>query len=217
MYRYIKRAMDIVISLLALIVLSPVLLILMLLIRLDSPGSPVFAQKRVGRDGKSFTIYKLRTMKKTAPQSVATSELADATSHITRLGAFLRVASLDELPQFVNILRGDMSLVGPRPLVPEETSVHEERMRLGVYKVCPGVTGWAQVNGRDTVNAGKKAELDAYYAENVSFRLDMHIIMRTISYVLTARGIQEGTQPEEAGEEDMLACVELEEKEDVNA
>lgn len=196
MYRYVKRLLDILISALALIILSPILLILMLLIRIDSPGSPVFSQTRIGKNAKPFTIYKLRTMKKTAPKSVATSELADATSHITRLGSFLRVASLDELPQFYNILRGDMSLVGPRPLVPEETGVHEQRLRLGAYTVCPGVTGWAQINGRDTLHAGKKAEMDAYYAQNVCFRLDMTILMKTVAYVLTARGIQEGAQPD---------------------
>lgn len=194
MYRYVKRAMDILVSLLALIVVSPILLVLMLLICLDSPGKPLFCQERVGRNGKTFIIYKLRTMKKTAPSNVATGNLENAGFHITRLGAFLRTASLDELPQFFNILKGDMSLVGPRPLMTGETSIHEERMRLGAYRVRPGVTGWAQVNGRDTVNAGKKAEMDAYYADNVSFALDMKILLRTVVYVLTARGIQEGAQ-----------------------
>lgn len=196
-YRYIKRLMDILVSAIALLALSPLLLVLMLLIRLDSPGSPVFCQTRIGRGGKPFTIYKLRTMRTTAPKSVATSELANASAHITRLGAFLRKTSLDELMQFVNILRGDMSLVGPRPLVPEETAVHDERMRRGAYKVRPGVTGWAQVNGRDLVNAGKKAEMDQHYAENVSLSLDVRIITRTVVYVLSGSGIQEGAQQEE--------------------
>lgn len=202
MYTTIKRALDIVVSLLALLVLAVPLLILMLLIRIDSPGAPLFAQRRIGRGGKPFTIYKLRTMKKTAPKSVATGQLADATAHITRLGAFLRKTSLDELPQFFNILRGDMSVVGPRPLVPEEESVHAERLQKGVYAVRPGITGWAQINGRDLVHAGMKADLDAYYAEHISFALDARIFFRTVGYVLTARGIQEGDREREELEED---------------
>lgn len=203
MYRGIKRFLDIFVSLLALVVLCPLLLVLMLLIRLESPGSPIFSQARIGQGRKPFTIYKLRTMRITAPKSVATCDLSDAQAHITRLGAFLRRTSLDELLQFVNILRGDMSLVGPRPLVPEEESVHAERMRRGVYAVRPGVTGWAQVNGRDTVNAGKKAEMDQYYAQNLCLRLDCRIIVRTAGYVLTGAGIQEGAQQE--GEPDAQA------------
>lgn len=194
MYRWIKRLLDLLLSLLALIVLLPLMLLIALLIRLDSPGSPVFAQERVGRHGRPFTIYKLRTMRTDAPRDVATSELRDANAHITRLGRFLRRTSLDELPQFINIFKGDMSIVGPRPLVPREQSVHEERLRLGVYAVRPGVTGWAQINGRDTVNAGKKAEMDAYYAENLSFGLDVRIVLRTVYCVLTGQGIQEGAQ-----------------------
>ena len=200
MYASVKRFLDMLIALLALIVLSPVLLLLMLCIRVDSPGPALFRQKRVGRDGVPFTIYKLRTMRKDAPRSVATSALADAKLHITRLGGFLRRSSLDELPQFINILRGDMSLVGPRPLVPEEGSVHEERLRLGAYAVRPGVTGWAQINGRDTVNAGKKAEMDAYYAQNMRFTLDVRIFFTTVACVLTARGIREGAVDEAAPE-----------------
>lgn len=195
MYRFTKRTLDIIVSFLALVILSPILLLLMLLIRLDSPGSPVFAQKRIGRHGKPFTVYKLRTMSKEAPKSVATGELENAHGYITRLGKFLRKTSLDELPQLVNIFIGNMSLVGPRPLVPEEVAVHEERMALGVYEFCPGITGWAQINGRDQVQPGMKAQLDAYYAENASLSLDARIIFKTAVYVLTAQGIQEGAQP----------------------
>lgn len=202
--KYCKRLIDLVLSLLALIVLAVPLLLLMLLVRVDSPGKPVFAQIRVGQHGRLFTIYKLRTMKTTAPKSVATGELQEAHAYITRLGAFLRKSSLDELLQFVNILKGDMSLVGPRPLVPEEKSVHEERFEKGVYRVRPGVTGWAQINGRDQVQPGMKADLDAYYAEHVSFGLDVRIVAKTVLYVVTGRGIQEGAAapcetPEAAG------------------
>lgn len=205
MYAYVKRFLDMLIALLALIILSPVLLVLMILIRIDSPGPALFRQKRIGLRGQPFMIYKLRTMRVEAPKSVATSQLSDAQAHITRLGGFLRRSSLDELPQFYNILRGDMSLVGPRPLVPEEEGVHEERLRLGAYNVRPGVTGWAQINGRDTVNAGKKAEMDAYYAANRTFWLDVRIFCTTVWCVLTARGIQEGATEEETVEEEAMA------------
>ncbi len=200
MYRPLKRGMDAVISLAALVVLALPLLLLMLLVRMDSPGSPIFAQKRIGLGGRPFTIYKLRTMRTDAPKSVATGQLQNAGAHITRLGAVLRKTSLDELPQFVNILRGDMSLVGPRPLVPEETDVHEQRLARGAYSVRPGVTGWAQINGRDTVNAGKKAELDGWYAENLSFPLDTRIFLKTIACVFTREGIREGAAEEETPE-----------------
>lgn len=192
MYRVIKRLLDILVSLVALIVLFPLILLLALMIRIESPGAPIFSQQRIGKGGAPFTIYKLRSMKRSAPRSVATEALSDASQHITRLGSMLRKTSLDELPQLVNILRGDMSLVGPRPLVPEEESVHAERHEKNVYIVRPGITGWAQVNGRDEVHSGMKADLDAYYVQNISFRLDAVIVFRTVRYVLTARGIQEG-------------------------
>jgi len=128
---------------------------------------------------------------------MATSQLTQAQAHITRLGAVLRKSSLDELPQLLNILCGDMSFVGPRPLVPEETEVHRERMARGVYALRPGITGWAQINGRDQVREGMKAELDAYYAQHASFRLDTFILLRTAVCVLTARGIQEGAPQQE--------------------
>lgn len=197
MYPGIKRFFDMIISLALLIVLVIPLLVLMVCVRIDSPGSPVFAQTRIGKKGKSFTIYKLRTMRKDAPRSVATSALSNAQSHITRLGAFLRKSSLDELPQLWNIFRGDMSLVGPRPLVPEEEDVHAERLEKNVYDVRPGITGWAQINGRDKVNAGMKADLDAYYVRHCSFLLDMRILLKTVACVLTSQGIKEGKQEEE--------------------
>lgn len=193
MYPIIKRGLDIVLSAVVLIVLAPVLLLLMLLIRLDSPGGPIFRQQRIGRYGIPFEILKLRTMRREAPRDVATSQLTDAHMHITRMGRFLRKTSLDELPQLINVLRGKMSLIGPRPLVPGEGSIHEERMESGAYNVRPGITGWAQVNGRDSVNAGKKAEMDAYYAANLCFMLDLRIVLMSVACVLTAEGIREGT------------------------
>lgn len=200
MYRFVKRFLDVILSAVALVVLLPILLIVSVALCVESPGGPIFAQTRIGRGGKPFTVYKLRTMRKEAPSSVATGELQDAKTYITKMGAFLRRTSLDELPQLLNILRGEMSVVGPRPLVPEEAGVHEERMRRGVYAVRPGMTGWAQINGRDTVNAGKKAEMDEYYAKNLSFGLDVRIVLRTVGYVCTGAGVQEGASAVE-GEE----------------
>lgn len=192
MYRFCKRVMDIVLSLLGLIVLLPVLLLLAILIRIDSKGSPIFRQERVGKGGELFQIFKLRTMKMNAPRSVATWELEDVDDHITRLGRILRKTSLDELPQLLNVLRGDMSLIGPRPLVPGEKDIHEARMRKGAYDVRPGITGWAQVNGRDCVDPETKAELDAYYAKNPSVFLDIKIMVFSVFIVLTGRGVREG-------------------------
>lgn len=192
MYRSIKRGLDVLLSALGLLVLAPLFLLLFLIIRCDSKGPAVFRQKRVGREGALFEVYKLRTMKTSAPSSVATSELSDAQAHITRIGHILRKTSLDELPQLFNVLRGDMSLIGPRPLVPEEKGIHEERMKRGAYTVRPGITGWAQVNGRDCVDPATKADLDAFYADNLSASLDMKIIIFSFLCVLTGRGIREG-------------------------
>jgi O-antigen biosynthesis protein WbqP len=192
MYPKIKRVLDVVVAIFCLVLLSPLLLLLLLVIRIDSKGSPVFQQERVGRYGDSFLIYKLRTMKTTAPHDVATKDLLHAQSHITRVGHILRKTSMDELPQLFNILRGDMSLIGPRPLVPGEEAIHEERMKRGAYNVRPGITGWAQVNGRDCVDPETKAELDATYANNISLSLDLKIIILSVFAVLTARGVREG-------------------------
>lgn len=195
MYSFFKRLLDIVLSLTALIVLAPLLLVLALLVKLDSPGPALFKQKRVGRNEKLFDIYKFRSMYTSAPRDVATSELQNAESHITRVGRVLRKTSLDELPQFFNVLKGEMSLIGPRPLVPNEKDIHELRREKGAYRVRPGITGWAQVNGRDCVLPVDKARLDGYYADHMSFGLDVKIIIFSVICVLTARGVREGALP----------------------
>ncbi len=192
MYRVVKRTLDILLSLLGLLILSLPLLCLVPWIRRDTRSSAIFRQERIGRYGESFYIFKLRTMRADAPSSVATNDFVDADLYITRLGRFLRKTSLDEVPQLLNVLRGEMSLIGPRPLVPGEGAVHEERMARGAYDVRPGITGWAQVNGRDQLNAGKKAEMDAYYARHASLWLDVRILFQTVACVVTARGLQEG-------------------------
>ena len=195
MYSFFKRLLDIVLSLTALIVLAPLLLVLALLVKLDSPGPALFKQKRVGRNEKLFDIYKIRSKYTSAPRDVATSELQNAESHITRVGRVLRKTSLDELPQLFNVLKGEMSLIGPRPLVPNEKDIHELRREKGAYRVRPGITGWAQVNGRDCVLPVDKARLDGYYADHISFGLDVKIIIFSVICVLTARGVREGALP----------------------
>ncbi|GHU71515.1 UDP-phosphate galactose phosphotransferase [Clostridia bacterium] len=192
LYAHMKRALDIVCAAVLLILLCPVFVIISVMICLDSPGPVFFLQRRVGRGGGLFRIYKFRTMYTFAPRSVATSELRNAGAVITPIGRTLRKSSIDELPQLINVLRGEMSLIGPRPLVPEEAVVHEARQILGAYNVRPGITGWAQVNGRDCVNAQTKAELDAYYAAHLSLRMDAKVILYSVMCVITARGIQEG-------------------------
>lgn len=192
MYHIVKRVVDVVFAMVCLLLFAPFLLALLMIIRLDSKGSPMFRQQRIGLHGNLFWIYKLRTMKTSAPSDVATKDLVDVNAHITRVGHILRKTSMDELPQLYNILRGDMSLIGPRPLVPGEGSIHQARMERGAYDVRPGITGWAQVNGRDCVDPETKAELDAFYAKNVSLRLDLKIVVFSVFCVLTARGVREG-------------------------
>lgn len=191
-YLWIKRVVDTVLALCLLVLLAPLFAVVALLVRADSPGPVIFKQERVGKDGKLFRVYKFRTMVQAAPASVATSELKDAPRYITRVGRVLRKSSIDELPQLINILRGEMSLIGPRPLVPQEAEIHQRRSELGAYTVLPGITGWAQVNGRDCVDPLTKATLDAYYACHVSPLLDIKVLAYSVLCVLTARGIQEG-------------------------
>ncbi len=190
-YRIWKRTADIVISLIAILLLSPVFLILSLLIALTSRGPVFFRQGRVGKDGKFFYCLKFRSMKTSAPQS-ATSELRHANFYITPIGKFMRKYSLDELPQFFNVLRGQMSLIGPRPLIPAELPVHDLRLRYGVYDLRPGITGWAQVNGRDNVSAVQKAILDKYYVDHFGFALDIKILFMSVLQVIRHTDVCEG-------------------------
>ena len=192
MYQVIKRIFDIILSLCLTLLLLPLTILLLILIRLDSPGSPIFTQQRIGRHGLSFRIFKLRTMYITAPHSTATADLTDSGNYITRIGRILRKTSLDELPQLINVLKGDMSIIGPRPLVPEEKEIHSLRKERNVYSVKPGITGWAQVNGRDCVKPLDKANLDAYYVEHLSFWFDVRVLIYSLFCVLTARGVREG-------------------------
>lgn len=186
-----KRVLDFLISLFALIILSPLFLIVSVGV-LISDGSPVFfRQKRVGKNNELFEIYKFRTMKR-GTENVASNDLSDADVKITRFGRILRATSIDELPQLLNILNGSMSLIGPRPLIPEETRIRELREKYNVYSVRPGITGWAQVNGRDNVSAEKKALLDKEYVEKQSLMLDIKIFFMTIHQVLCRKDVNEG-------------------------
>ena len=187
-----KRVFDFLISLFALIILSPLFLIISVGI-LISDGRPVlFRQKRVGKDNELFEIYKFRTMKR-GTENVASNDLENANSKITKFGKILRATSIDELPQLFNILTGSMSLIGPRPLIPEETEIRELRKNYNVYSVRPGLTGWAQVNGRDNISIENKALLDKEYVEKQSLKFDIKIFFMTIHQVLRREGVNEGS------------------------
>ena len=186
-----KRVFDFIISLFALIILSPLFLLISLII-LIGDGKPVlFRQKRVGKNNELFTIYKFRTMKR-GTENVASGKLENANAKITKFGRILRATSIDELPQLFNILNGTMSLVGPRPLIPEETEIRELREKYNVYTIRPGITGWAQVNGRDNISLEQKALLDKEYVENQSLGFDIKILIMTVLKVLRREDVNEG-------------------------
>ena len=194
MYQYIKRFIDIVLSLGAIVFLSPVLLVLAVLIKLDSKGPVLFRQKRVGKGKTHFEILKFRTMYADVPKDVPTHLLADPASKITKIGRFLRKSSLDELPQIFNILKGEMSIIGPRPALWNQFDLIEERDKYGANDVRPGLTGLAQVMGRDELPIDIKARYDGDYVKDISFSNDVKIFFRTIFSVASADGIKEGKQ-----------------------
>lgn len=192
--RWIKRGLDILISALALLLLGIPMLLIALAVRLDSRGPVLFRQKRLGRGGRYFMILKFRSMRIDAPHDAPTAKLNSAESYITKVGAFLRKTSLDELPQLLNILVGQMSLIGPRPALWNQYALIEARDRYGANDVRPGLTGWAQINGRDELADDVKAKLDGEYAEKLSFAFDCKCFFRTIGKVLRSEGIVEGAQ-----------------------
>ena len=194
MYTHIKRFFDIILSILALVVLSPLLLVLAVIIRATSPGPVFFRQKRVGQYKSHFMIYKYRTMRTDAPKDQPTHLLKDPNAYITPVGRFLRRSSLDELPQLFNILRGEMSLVGPRPALWNQFDLIAERDKYGANDVRPGLTGWAQINGRDELPIPVKARLDGDYVKHITFLGDLRLILRTVSSVARADGVVEGEQ-----------------------
>lgn len=193
MSRFWKRFFDIFASALLLVVLSPLFLVIMLAISADSAGGVIFKQKRAGLYSRPFTLYKFRTMYRSAPRDVATAELMEADRYITPVGRFLRQTSLDELPQLWNVLKGDMSFVGPRPVVLTEQTLLDLRAQWEADRVKPGITGLAQIKGRDELPIYRKALYDRYYARHLSFRLDWRILRYTVRYVLKREGIREGS------------------------
>ena len=192
--RYVKRILDFILSLAATIVLAIPMGIIALWIKKDSPGPVFFKQRRVGRGKKCFNILKFRTMRGDTPHDVPTHLLKNADSYITKSGAFLRRTSLDELPQFFNVLKGDMSLVGPRPEIPFHVEHFKEEIPryLVRQQVRPGLTGWAQIHGRDELEIAEKAKLDGWYVEHLSFGLDVKCFFGTIAAVLRHDGVVEG-------------------------
>ena len=189
----IKRIIDIVLSLMGIIVLSPLMLVLSVLIK-QTKGPILFRQKRVGKDKKLFEIYKFRSMYANTPQDVPTHLLENPESRITPIGHFLRKSSLDELPQLFNILKGDMSIVGPRPALWNQDDLVAERDKYGANNCLPGLTGYAQIHGRDELPIPFKAKLDGFYVQHLSFYLDARIFLGTISSVLHSDGVVEGKQ-----------------------
>jgi len=192
--KYIKRLLDVVISALMLIFLLPVLLLVALLIKLDSKGPVIFKQKRVGKGKKYFNIYKFRTMRTDTPSEVPTNDLRGAGAYITKVGGFLRKTSLDELPQLWNILKGDMSFIGPRPALWNQYELIELRDKYGANDVAPGLSGWAQVNGRDILSLEdeRKAAYDGEYVRNLSFAFDVKCVLLTVVNVVSMQGNEDG-------------------------
>ena len=186
-----KRLFDIIASALAILVLSPLLLVICVILVFTPDSKVFFTHERRGRSGKPFKIYKFQTMKNSTP-NCATCELENPEQYITKPGRILRKTSLDELPQLWNIFKGDMSFVGPRPLISSEMRAHRLRLEYGVYRYRPGLTGWAQINGRDDISLMKKMRLDKEYCDNWSIRFDLMIMFRSVKTVITREGFHEG-------------------------
>lgn len=192
MYKYIKMIIDRVISVFSLIILLPFFLLIAVAIRIDTPGPIFFSQKRLSINKKLFTILKFRTMKIDTPKDTPTHLLENPNQWISRVGRFLRKTSLDELPQLVNIAKGEMSFIGPRPALWNQFDLIDERDRYGANDVLPGISGWAQVNGRDELPISEKAKLDGEYVRRKSFRFDLICVLGTLAVVLRRRGVIEG-------------------------
>ena len=190
----IKPILGTSICLVGFIVLSPFMLILMIAISLESPGSAFFTQTRVGKNKKHFTLYKFRTMRSDAPANTPTHLLSDPDFYITKSGRFMRRFSLDEFPQLINVIKGDMSIVGPRPALWNQYDLIAERDKHGANDIRPGITGLAQVKGRDELPIAKKAQYDGSYAKNISILFDIWVLFQTVVVVFKARGVKEGNK-----------------------
>ena len=208
-YLVVRSVIDRILAGIALVILSPLFLIVSIAQKISAPDEPIFfLQKRVGKNAHCFNIIKFRTMKSSAPKNVATGDLADPQIYISRLGRFLRDTSIDELPQLVNVVNGDMSLIGPRPLVYTEREIRFLRRWYGVYQVTPGITGWAQVNGRDTVDIYDKVYYDREYVQNVSLKFDLKVIWKSVLVVLGRKGVVDGKVDPEFRKESIVLLKE---------
>ena len=187
----VKRALDVTLASIGLVLSAPLLAVLAAAIRLESPGHPFYTQTRAGRDGRPFSILKLRTMVQGAEFTGAGLAIQEGDDRITRVGRFLRRYSLDELPNLYNVLRGEMSIVGPRPTLMHQVEQYTDRQR-GRLNVKPGLTGWAQIHGRASLPWSERIELDLYYVEHRSLALDLRIIARTTELVLSGQGLYKG-------------------------
>ena len=200
MYKnFIKRGLDIILSLFAIILLSLPMLIIAIAIKIDDPGPAIFKQKRVGKNKEIFWLYKFRSMKLNTPE-LPTHLLKNPEQYISKIGKFIRRTSLDELPQIFNIFTGKMSIIGPRPALWTQDDLIVERDKYGANDIRPGLTGWAQINGRDELDIETKARLDGEYAEKLSFSFDLKCFFGTIKSVLKSEGVVEGGVKEEEKE-----------------
>lgn len=198
--KVVKRGLDILLSFLGLVVLSPVFGCIALAVKMGSKGPVFFRQERVGAHGRTFKMIKFRTMRVDSPHNTPTDKLKCPDRWITRTGHFLRRTSLDELPQLWNILRGDMSVVGPRPALPKQKNLLKARQQYGANDIRPGLTGWAQINGRDTLPDEQKAKLDGDYVRRMSFGFDCICFFKTIGCVIREKGFAEGKIQKERDE-----------------
>ncbi|GAA5361898.1 sugar transferase [Streptococcus uberis] len=192
MYPIIKRFLAIMLSAIAIVILSPLLAGIAVAIKIDSKGPVLFKQKRVGKNKEHFMIYKFRSMYVDAPADMPTHMLKDPTAMITKVGAFLRKTSLDELPQLFNIFKGEMAIVGPRPALWNQYDLIAERDKYNANSIRPGLTGWAQINGRDELEIDEKSRLDGYYVAHMSFLMDLKCFIGTFISVLKSDGVVEG-------------------------
>lgn len=193
-YLVFKRIFDILLSVFFIAIFSPMMLVVAVIIKLTTKGPAFFSQSRIGQFGKIIKVYKFRTMSLNAPENVATGELENPNDYITKIGKILRLTSFDEILQLFNVLKGDMSLIGPRPIIPQEESLHRLRTLNKVYSIKPGITGLAQVNGRDLLTVEKKVEFDSEYMRNISFKMDLYIMWRSLIVVFKRADFFEGKQ-----------------------
>jgi O-antigen biosynthesis protein WbqP len=190
--KYFKRLLDVLLSSIGLIAFSPFLLTIAVAIKIESAGPVLFRQERVGRNKTLFRIYKYRTMRMDTPRDIPTHQLQNPEGYITGVGRFLRRTSLDELPQIINILKGEMAVIGPRPALWNQDDLIEERDKYRANSVRPGLTGWAQINGRDELEIPEKAKFDGVYVQRMSFLFDLKCLIGTITSISSSKGVVEG-------------------------